>query len=154
MSDRQAPRNAEGVDLSGDAMGQVLRGGVFPDWWTFVPVAGKATYLKEWAEKPLPREKLLEEYRSKSAYRGLGVVTGEFSGGLIALDIDGADADGRYKEAAGTEYEALGAETTMSWTSGKPGRRQVLYRVPQELVPQLRHVKTVILGFDCSATIR
>lgn len=141
------PRNAEGVDLSGSAIVQCQRG-VFPDWWSFVPVAGKATYLKEWASKPLPREKLLEEYKSKITYRGLGVVTGEFSGGLIAIDIDGHDADERYKAMAGDAYEALGEESTMSWTSGKPGRRQILYRLPPSLIPELRDVKTVILRLD------
>jgi len=40
------------VDLSGPAI-DLLRRGVFPDWWAFVPVSGKATYVKEWASKPL-----------------------------------------------------------------------------------------------------
>jgi hypothetical protein len=102
----------------------------------------------EWASKPLPREKLLEEYKSKISYRGLGVCTGEFSGGLIAIDIDGHDADERYKAMAGDAYEALGEESTMSWTSGKPGRRQILYRLPPSLIPELRDVKTVILRLD------
>jgi hypothetical protein len=141
------PRNADGVDFSGSPMVQCQRG-VYPDWWCFVPVAGKATYLREWAEKPLPREKLLGEYKSKVAYRGLGVVTGEFSGGLIAIDIDGPDADERYKAVAGDAYEAHGEESTMSWTSGKPGRRQILYRVPQALLPEMRDIKTVILRLD------
>jgi hypothetical protein len=141
------PRNADGVDFSGSPMVQCQRG-VFPDWWCFVPVAGKATYLKEWSEKPLPREKLLEEYKSKIVYRGLGVVTGEFSGGLIAVDIDGHEADKRYQAVAGDCYEVLGEESTMSWTSGKPGRRQILYRVPAALVPEMRHLKTVILRLD------
>ena len=66
----------------------MLRQNVFPDWWAFVPVAGKATYVKEWASKPLTRELCLEAYKANTAYAGLGVVTGEFSGGLIALDVD------------------------------------------------------------------
>jgi hypothetical protein len=142
-----SPRNATGVDFSGSPMVQVQRG-VFPDWWTFVPVAGKATYLKEWASKPLPRERLLEEYKSKTSYRGLGVVTGEFSGGLLAIDIDGHDADTRYKAVAGDCYEAHGEESTMSWTSGKPGRRQILYRVPASFIQEMRHIKTIILRLD------
>ncbi len=142
-----SPRNAEGVDFSGSPIVQVQRG-IFPDWWCFVPVAGKATYLKEWASKPLPREKLLEEYKSKVAYRGLGVVTGEFSGGLIAIDIDGHEADARFQAVAGGGYEAHGEESTMSWTSGKPGRRQIFYRIPASMVPEMRHIKTVILRLD------
>ena len=67
-------------------------------------------------------------YQLRTDYVGLGVVTGSFSGGLIALDIDGAQADARYQEVAGEEYEAYGDEKTISWTSGKPGRRQILYQ--------------------------
>jgi hypothetical protein len=127
---------------------EMLRSGAFPEWWCFVPVAGKATFVKEWATKPLTRELCIEAYKANSGYAGLGVVTGEHSGGLIALDIDGSDADARYREAAGEDYEAYGCESTMSWTSGRPGRRQILYRVPASIVPELRHVKTLILRGD------
>ena len=124
------------------------KGDVFPNWWTFVPVAGKATYVQEWSTRPLTREKVILEYQSKGAYKGLGVVTGEFSGGLIALDIDGLGADERFRVWVGDGYEAPGQESTMSWASGMPGRRQVLYRVPASVVPELRHVKTLILRSD------
>jgi hypothetical protein len=138
-------RIANGSDqLQGRAI-ELLRKNVFPDWWTFVPVAGKATFVKEWSTKPLSRDLCEQAYKANSGYHGLGVVTGEFSGGLIALDIDGPEADKRYAEAAAEGYDAYGAERTMSWTSGKPGRRQLLYRVPASVVPELRHVKTLIL---------
>lgn len=126
----------------------LLRQNIFPSWWAFVPVAGKATYVREWSTKPLTRELCLEAYKANSAYAGLGVVTGEFSGGLIALDVDGPAADERYQEAAGAGYDGLGEERTISWTSGKPGRRQLLYRVPPSILGELRHVKTLILRTD------
>lgn len=135
------------ADLQGKAI-DLLRNGAFPSWWSFVPVAGKATFVKEWATKPLTRELCIEAYKANSGYAGLGVVTGEFSGGLIALDIDGPEADERYCEAAGEGYEAYAAETSMSWTSGRPGRRQILYRVPASIVAELRHIKTLILRAD------
>ena len=139
---------ANGSDqLKGRAI-ELLRKNVFPDWWTFVPVAGKATFVKEWSTKPLSRDLCEQAYKANSGYHGLGVVTGEFSGGLIALDIDGPAADTRYEETAGGGYDAYGEERTMSWTSGKPGRRQLLYRVPASLVAELRHVKTLILRQD------
>lgn len=130
--------------LEGRAI-ELLRRDVFPSDWTFVPVAGKATYIKEWTTKPLSRVECMTAYQLRQDYVGLGVVTGSFSEGLIALDIDGAEADDRYREVAGAEYEPYGEERTMSWTSGKPGRRQILYRVPKHLVEQLEHVKTLIL---------
>jgi hypothetical protein len=148
MTETAYPRNAEGLNYKKKTAINLMVEGQFPDWWCFVPVSGKATYVQEWTTKPLPKDKLIEIYRSKTSYTGLGVVTGEFSGGLISLDLDGHSADGRYKVAAGDGYEAFGQESTMSWTSGKPGRRQVLYRVPAFMVPELRHVKTVILRED------
>ena len=80
---------------------ELLRRDVFPDNWAFVPVAGKATYIKEWTTKPLTRVECMTAYQLRKDYVGLGVVTGSFSGGLIALDIDGFDADSRYKDVAG-----------------------------------------------------
>ena len=139
--------NSLSADLSGKAI-DLLRRGVFPEWWSFVPVAGKATFIKEWSTKPLAREQCITEYKTRRDYAGLGVVTGAFSGGLIALDIDGHEADQRYREVAGKEYEAPGGESTMAWTSGKPGRRQILYKVPAALVDELAHVKTLILRVD------
>lgn len=135
------------LDLTGNAL-RLLERKVFPEWWSFVPVAGKATYVKEWTTKPMQRMDCIVAYKTNQAYDGLGVVTGAFSGGLIALDVDGHSADARYREIAGGEYEAHGEESTMSWTSGKPGRRQILYRVPAELVDELSHVKTVIRRED------
>lgn len=132
------------LDLAAKAL-DLLRAGAFPEWWVFVPVAGKETYVEEWTTKPLTRERLIETYKTNFAYRGLGVCTGEFSGGLIALDIDGERADARFQGVSGDEYDAFGQERTMAWTSGKPGRRQLLYRVPASVIPELRHVKTVIL---------
>lgn len=139
--------SASAPELEGTAI-QLLQKKVFPEWWSFVPVAGKATYVKEWTTKPMRSIDCVAAYKTNRAYDGLGVVTGAFSGGLIALDIDGHSADARYREVAGAEYEAHGAESTMAWTSGKPGRRQILYRVPAELVDELSHVKTVIRRED------
>lgn len=141
--------SSAGSSLEGRAI-DLLRAGVFPNNWKFVPVAGKATYIKEWATRPLSSSELETAYKCGAQYHGLGVLTGEFSGGLIALDIDGEEADARYRAAAGAEYQAFGQESTMSWTSGKPGRRQILWQVPPAVVKELRHVKTLILRMDGS----
>lgn len=124
---------------------QWVQKGVFPEDWTLIPVAGKATYVPEWNERRRSRVDAEALFQTDARYRGFGVVTGELSGGLIAVDIDGLMADARYRKAVQDSYEPLGEESTMSWTSGKPGRRQILYRVPEHLVGQLSHVNTVIL---------
>lgn len=141
-------KKSNGSDLLKGRAIELLRRDVFPDGWSFVPVAGKATYVKEWSTKPLTRVECMTAYQLRQDYVGLGVVTGSFSGGLLALDIDGESADSRYREAAGKEYEPYGEEKTMSWTSGKPGRRQILYQVPKNLVPELKDLKTLILRTD------
>ena len=121
---------------------------VFPEEWTLVPVAGKATYVREWGDHKRRQIDAQGLYFEDSRYNGFGVVTGELSGGLIALDVDGHDADRRYRAEAGEGYEAYGEERTMSWTSGKPGRRQLLYRVPEHMVAQMAHINTIILRED------
>lgn len=64
---------------------------------------------------------------------GVGVATGDASGGLIAVDLDGPEAERLLKEKLGDEYPDLQNPGTMSWT-GRPGRRQLLYQMPEELL--------------------
>lgn len=126
----------------------LLRNNYFPEAWRYVPVAGKATYIEEWEAKPLSKEQCIEAYKLRTDYQGIGVVTGKFSGGLIALDIDGPTADERYRAISGKEYEPFGEERTMAWTSGKPGRRQLLYRVPDTMVADLESFTKIALSLD------
>jgi len=142
-----ASSSPKSPDLNGKAI-DMLRAGVFPEAWHYVPVAGKETYIKQWSTQPLTKQQCIDAYKLRTDYRGIGVLTGAFSGGLIALDIDGAEADLRFETVAGAEYEPFGEESTMSWTSGKPGRRQILYRVPDAVVGELAEVNTLILRKD------
>lgn len=130
-------------DLSKPAI-ELLQDGIFPKDWRFVPTHGKNTYVENWPERPLTIEDTIAAYNENTRYRGVGVVTGSSSGGLIALDVDGPGADERYKKVAGEDYQEYGKENTMSWTSGKPSRRQLLWRVPASLLPELRDIRTII----------
>jgi len=76
-----------------------VRAGVFPKDWNLIPVAGKATYVKEWCTTKRRQVDAEGLFFEDSRYKGFGVVTGALSGGLIALDIDGPEADKRYKAA-------------------------------------------------------
>jgi len=139
-------KNADGKRLPTDGSPlDWVRQGVFPEDWTLIPVQGKRPHVKEWPDHKRSRIDAEGLYLSDSRSSGFGVVTGALSGGLIALDIDGHQADERYRAAVGAAYEAFGEEQTMSWTSGKPGRRQILYRVPEYMVELLAHVNSVIL---------
>jgi hypothetical protein len=153
MAPKEGSRDERARDLEklrpdeGSAL-QRMRRGVFPEEWSLIPTAGKGTFVKQWTDKRFRHVETEGLVTTHSRYDGLGVVTGELSGGLVALDIDGPEADARYATAAGEGYEERGGETTMAWTSGKPGRRQLLYRVPEHMVPQLRHVHVVVLKKD------
>jgi len=146
-------KSASGDPFRGKPAVDLLRENVFPAAWSYVPVAGKATYVEQWATQPLTKEQCLEAYKSKPAYNGIGVVTGLASDGLIALDIDGPHADERYKAIAGDEYEPYGQERTMAWTSGKPGRRQIVYRLRSGVADELKNLKTLILQYDGDWTL-
>ena len=63
---------------------------------------------------------------------GLGVLTGPINGGLLAVDIDGEDAESVFAEFMGDDYPNVDDPGTMSWR-GKPSNRQLLYRVPEGL---------------------
>ena len=142
---------------------QQLKNGFFPGEWSLVPVdSNKATYLSKWNQSVLTEGELIQRYESSyhmrpdqafkypgaSKYSGLGVLTGGLSEGLIAIDIDGELADQRWKSFLGENYEAHGAESTMSWWSGTPGRRQILYQLPLSIAPSLDNLKTVIFKED------
>ena len=135
------------IDLTQKAL-DLLRQGAFPQEWSFIPVAGKETYVTGWTEESKLTEWVIQKYKENICYAGIGVVTGSFSDGLIAVDIDGSDADKRYKEYVGAAYEIPGEETTMVITSGREGRRQLLYKVPGWLTRRLKDLNKLIYRVD------
>jgi hypothetical protein len=100
-----------------------------PDDWGYVAVDGqKRPYQPAWQKNPLTKDALLAELRSGRA-RAIGVCCGVTSGGLLFLDHDGKSASTILREW-GCPMSAL----PKSWvvTSGRDGRFQVIYRVPQQ----------------------
>ena len=100
-----------------------------PDDWGYVAVDGqKRPYQPAWQKNPLTKDGLLAELRSGRA-RAIGVCCGVPSGGLLFLDHDGKSASTILREW-GCPMSAL----PKSWvvTSGRDGRFQVIYRVPQQ----------------------
>ena len=140
------PFNSDGKDLSRRAL-DLYKDGIFPDWWSCTPTNGKKAFTTGWPDNPLQRELAIRTYLKQKS-DGFGVVTGELSGGLIALDVDGPKADERLKEIAGDEYELPGEESTMSTTSGRTGRRQIFWRVPHSMLADLRKVNKLIFKED------
>jgi len=81
--------------------------------------------------------------------RAVGVLCGKPSGGLLFLDHDGRSCDPLIEKLAGcTRKEAIPKTAVVS--SGKPGRYQAIYRVPERYWPGIstRKVSTGETGPD------
>ncbi len=118
-----------------------------PQEWALTPVDGKKkSYRKNWQnEPPVSREAIAEEIKSGRA-KGYGLRTGTVSGGLVALDADGHAAHKKILElSSGTLLPE-----TASFTSGKSGRCQYLFYVPQEFWNRIstKKIGTGIKGDD------
>ncbi len=102
-----------------------------PDNLALVAVGGnKAPYLPNWQKTPLSKGQLQSEIASGRC-KAVGVLCGRPSGGLLFLDHDGESCDRLIENLAGTSLtKAL--PKTVGITSGRPGRYQLIYRVPQQ----------------------
>lgn len=97
-----------------------------PKEWELTAVRQKRAYIPDWQQTGLPRELIKQEITTDKA-DGFGILTGELSGGLIAIDCDGHEPHARLREILGVDIPK-----TVSFASGKDGRAQYLYSVPQE----------------------
>jgi predicted P-loop ATPase len=99
-----------------------------PDGWPLVAVDGnKRAYQKAWQSNPLTKAQVAAEIRAGRA-KAVGVIAGPPSG-LLFVDHDGISAT--------AELERLGLPLrdlpkSLAMTSGKDGRFQILYQVPQD----------------------
>lgn len=116
-----------------------------PEHWPLVPVQGKRPYQKGWNSRQYDRLEILTELESGKA-TGLGLKLGN---GLLAIDIDGDSAAKLLEKLAGENDLSDFAKTT-AWTSGRPGRKQCLFSVPEADWHRLRtrRIGTGIAGDD------
>jgi hypothetical protein len=97
-----------------------------PQDWALTPVNQKKAYFAGWQQTGLARGSIEQEINSGKA-DGFGILTGELSGGLIAIDCDGHEPHARFKAVLGGEIPE-----TISFASGKEGRAQYLFSVPED----------------------
>ena len=100
-----------------------------PDHWGFVAVGnGKRPYQPEWQKNPLTKQQLTAEINAGRAV-AIGVIAGPQSGGLLFVDHDGISA-GEILDKLGVPLRDL----PKSWavTSGRDGRLQIIYQVPEQ----------------------
>jgi hypothetical protein len=97
-----------------------------PQSWAITPVNQKKAYINGWQQTGLPRE-LIEREITNGKTDGFGILTGRLSGGLIAIDCDGHQPHARLREILGGEMPQ-----TVSFASGRDGRAQYLFSLPQD----------------------
>jgi hypothetical protein len=106
-----------------------------PDHWGYVAVGnGKRPYQSEWQKNPLTKDQLTAEINAGRAV-AIGVIAGPQSGGLLFVDHDGISA-GEILSDLGIPLRSL----PKSWaiTSGRNGRLQIIYQVPQQYWDQIK----------------
>jgi uncharacterized protein (DUF927 family) len=97
-----------------------------PEAWVLTPVNGKkAPYTNDWQRISVTREAIALDIRNGKA-QGFGIITGERSGGIMAIDCDGHVPHALLREILGGDIPQ-----TVAFTSGKDGRAQYLFAIPQ-----------------------
>jgi hypothetical protein len=89
---------------------------------------------KDWVNWPAFTAEALE------AAPAVGLRLGPISDGTIALDFDGPEAQTTFDRI----FNGQALPPSISWTSGKPGRRQVAFKVPPDRWAELENRKAKI----------
>jgi hypothetical protein len=113
--------------------------------------ANKAPYLSNWQRLPLSKAQMESEIQSGRC-KAIGVLCGTPSSGLVFLDHDGDSCDRLIEQLSGLVLaEAL--PLTVGITSGRPGRYQLIFRIPEQHWNQVvtRKLKTGTIGKDGKA---
>ena len=114
-----------------------------PPSWGLVAVDGyKRPYQEKWQANPLTHEQAAAEITSGRA-KAIGVIAGPTSGGLLFLDHDGISATEQL-EKLGIPGRSLPRSATC--TSGRDGRFQVLFTVPERYWPRMRNRRVFDTG--------
>jgi hypothetical protein len=101
----------------------------------YTPLRGKRPFLDEWQKKGMTFD---QAFHYDSTTTGAGLILGEESGGIVAIDFDGPEANDFYNE----NFERDLLDTSqMIWSSGREMRWQLAWFVPREYWELLQHKK-------------
>lgn len=131
---------------------------ILPSDWVLTPLRDKKPYRVKWqGEEPVSRDFIRAEILkgesklSKKTGRpfklyssGYGLRTGEISEGILAIDIDGSSVKPLLESMSNGDLPS-----TISYKSGKPGRFQILYQIPdshRDIVHQFTKVNITEFG--------
>jgi predicted P-loop ATPase len=114
-----------------------------PDSWGLVAVDGsKRPYQVSWQANPLTKAEVANEICEGRA-KAVGVIAGPPSGGLLFLDHDGISASEQL-DKLGIPPRSI--PKTAACTSGRDGRFQVLFTVPERYWPRMRNRRVFDTG--------
>ncbi|HEY9833962.1 MAG TPA: bifunctional DNA primase/polymerase [Stenomitos sp.] len=124
-----------------------------PAHWSLTPLQDKSPRRDNWQTEPfIPHstiaelilhgeQKVSKKGKTYRAYwSGFGLRTGEASGGLLAIDVDGSSAQPLMDAISGGDIPE-----TPSWSSGKTGRYQLLFQIPDNIREQLKDFNRAVL---------
>ena len=105
-----------------------------PSDWALLPLNGNKkpfnprtnNLMKGWSNHPGFSIDQIQELSPKA----VGVMTGPVSGGLLAVDFDGPGSEEKFQKIFNRPSSDL--PPSLSWSSGKPERRQVAFTVDQD----------------------
>ena len=119
---------------------------LIPQHWPLTPLKDKRAYLAGWTSQPYSIEQVKKELEAGNA-TGIGLISGQWSneGGLVWIDIDGPEAIPALEEIAGAPLDAI-FPSTLTISSGKPGRQRMLYSIPTAKIPLLPDKATIKIG--------
>lgn len=102
-----------------------------PSSWRFTPINGsKAPYLSGWQKTPFSSQELIDRHASDRRTHAVGLLTGVASDGILAVDHDGSSCDPLIEKLSKLALDKA-LPKTVGFSSGKPGRYQLLYQMPQ-----------------------
>ncbi|NHC33784.1 AAA family ATPase [Scytonema millei] len=114
-----------------------------PDDWRFTPVNGnKQPYSLRWNKRPKRRE-LIERHIKIGRCKAIGVLCGSKSEGQLFVDFDGTSSWGYFELMFGVNPHDL--PITPAVTSGKKGRQQQIFHVPEKYWNEIKTTKLVTL---------
>ncbi|MBN3924624.1 plasmid replication protein, CyRepA1 family [Nostoc sp. NMS4] len=113
---------------------------ILPEDYSITPLRDKKPYRENWQnETTVDRELIKSEIQDGHSginkhggeytiyASGFGLRTGDPSNGILAIDVDGSSAQPVLEKHSGGELPE-----TVSFTSGKKGRQQLLFQIPDE----------------------
>ena len=133
---------------SSDLKARLIEGlKIIPEDWALTPVGNnKNAYITGWANGTgASRDELITDIKSGKA-KGYGLMSGEVSGDIIALDIDGHSGMVLLNKLL--RHNPL--PKTVECTSGRDGRNKLFLKVPKEYSTDDFKTRRISTGVPCS----